>query len=59
MPVTGEYHITLADGSKLWVNSNTRVNIRYLPKTREIEVDGEVYLEVKKDGRPFRAYRQV
>lgn len=55
VPVTGEYHITLADGSKLWVNSNTRVKypVPFPKDKREIEVDGEVYLEVKKDGRPF------
>ena len=39
----------------MWVNSNTRVKYPApFPKDkREIEVDGEVYLEVKKDGRPF------
>lgn len=48
--------ITFADGTKMYVNSDTRV---FYPSVfrkdkREIVVEGEVYLEVKKDpARPF------
>lgn len=48
--------LLLADGSKLWVNAGTRViyPTNFSDKTREVYVDGEIYLEVAKDvERPF------
>ncbi|WP_294083730.1 FecR family protein [Proteiniphilum sp. UBA5384] len=48
--------LTLADGSRIWVNSGTRVVYpsRFDKKQREVYVDGEAYLEVSKDpDRPF------
>ena len=46
----------MADGSKIWVNANTRVvyPVTFDEKQREIYVDGEVYMEVYPDKeRPF------
>lgn len=48
--------LLLSDGSKLWVNSGTRVVYprSFTQKEREIFVDGEVYLEVFHDEKvPF------
>ncbi|MDR1557659.1 MAG: FecR domain-containing protein [Tannerellaceae bacterium] len=48
--------ITLGDGTKLWVNSSTRVlyPVAFRPDRREIYVEGEIYLEVSRDeARPF------
>ncbi|HEY8400437.1 MAG TPA: FecR domain-containing protein [Cytophagaceae bacterium] len=42
------YSMTLADGSKIWVNaeSSVRFPVSFVGNTREIEITGEVYLEV-------------
>lgn len=48
--------LTLADGTKVWVNANTRVvyPVEFTGKKREIYVDGEIYLEVVHDDKkPF------
>lgn len=48
--------VTLRDGSKIWVNSGTKLLYpsQLDEKKREIYVEGEVYLEVAKDlSRPF------
>lgn len=48
--------VTLKDGSKIWVNSGTKLLYpsQLDNKKREIYVDGEIYLEVAKDpSRPF------
>lgn len=49
-------HIYFADGTHIYVNSGTKVTYPavFLKEKREIYVDGEVYLEVKRDvNRPF------
>jgi transmembrane sensor len=51
-----DYLITLADGSKVWMNSTTKIDFpfSFSGKTREISIDGEAYLEVaKKNDQPF------
>lgn len=47
--------LTLSDGTKVWVNANTRVvyPAEFIGKQREIYVDGEVFLDVVHDDRPF------
>lgn len=48
--------LTLEEGTKLWVNSGTRVVYpsQFNNEQREIYIDGEAYLEVSKDtDRPF------
>lgn len=43
--------LNLSDGSKLWINSGSRVVYPrvFAPNRREIYVDGEAYLEVKRN----------
>jgi len=56
VPVAKRTFLELADGSKIWVNANTRVvyPVTFEKKKREIYVDGEIYLEVSPDKeRPF------
>lgn len=56
VPRGGEYQLMLEDGTKVWVNSETR--LRYPTKFSESErivlLEGEAYFEVSKDrNRPF------
>lgn len=56
VPVGGEYHFTLADGTRIWVNSASEVRFpdRFTGEKRVIYMKGEVYLEVAHDAsRPF------
>ncbi|MRG44807.1 DUF4974 domain-containing protein [Chitinophaga sp. SYP-B3965] len=55
-PNTGQYKITLADGSKVWLNSATelRFSTAFHSSTREVELKGEAYFEVAPSpGKPF------
>jgi transmembrane sensor len=48
--------VQLADGSRVWLNSDTRLTYpdRFNGKQREVEIDGEAYFEVAKDAsHPF------
>ena len=51
VPVGGEYHFTLADGTRVWVNSASEVRFpNFFSGVKiEIYVKGEVYLEVARD----------
>lgn len=56
VPAAKRSFLELADGSKIWVNANTRVvyPVTFENKKREIYVDGEIYIEVSPDKeRPF------
>lgn len=56
VPTAKRSFLELADGSKIWVNANTRVvyPVTFENKKREIYVDGEIYIEVSPDKeRPF------
>lgn len=56
VPSAKRSFLELADGSKIWVNANTRVvyPITFDDKMREIYVDGEIYIEVSpEEKRPF------
>lgn len=56
IPQGGEYSLTLADGSRIWLNSETtlRYPVNFAGKFREVELEGEAYFEVASDSlRPF------
>ena len=55
-PRGGEFKITLSDGTKVWVNSESKLKypINFLGSKRKIFLTGEAYFEVSKDeNRPF------
>lgn len=55
-PVGGEYHFTLADGTRVWLNSSSQLTFptRFTGMAREVTVKGEVYFEVQRDeDKPF------
>ncbi|ERJ57757.1 FecR family protein [Sphingobacterium paucimobilis] len=47
-PKGGQYHVTLPDGSKVWLNADSRLKYpnRFTAPLREVELDGEAYFEV-------------
>ena len=56
VPVRGEFRLTLADGTRVWVNSASEVRFptRFVGDRREIYVKGEIYMDVAHDERhPF------
>lgn len=55
-PRGGEYHITLSDGSRVYLNAATELKypIVFSPTKREVYLSGEAYFEVSRDSlRPF------
>jgi len=56
VPVGKKTYLLLEDGTRLWINSNSKVTYpqRFLSDKREIYADGEIYADVKHDPeRPF------
>lgn len=56
VPKGGEYRIELEDGTKVWINSASRLRypVVFSGDTREVYLEGEAYFEVQRDmGRPF------
>ncbi len=51
-----EYQLLLADGTKVWLNSETKLKypVHFATNTREVELEGEAYFEVVKNPeKPF------
>jgi len=56
-PRGGQYQLTLADGSQVWLNaaSSIRFPASFTGKERKVEITGEAYFEVAKNtAMPFR-----
>ena len=52
----GEYRIVLADGSEVWVNSESELvyPVRFVGKKRVVRLKGEAYFKVQADAdHPF------
>ncbi len=49
-PRGGQYHVTLPDGTNVWLNaaSSLRYPVRFSAQEREVELSGEAYFEVTK-----------
>jgi len=55
-PKGGQYHLTLADGTVVWLNalSSIRFPVSFNGAVREVQIAGEVYFEVAKNAsKPF------
>lgn len=56
-PRGGQFHITLPDGTQVWLNasSSLRYPTAFTGQERRVDLSGEAYFEVAKNaGRPFR-----
>lgn len=55
VPLGGECYVILDDGTRVWVNAGSRIKypVRFPKDKRVVTVEGEVYFDVMKDGRPF------
>lgn len=56
VPFGHSSNVTLSDGTRIWLNAGTRLiyPVSFKDKTREIYVEGEIYLEVAHDAEhPF------
>lgn len=56
IPRGGEYTLSLADGTKVWLNSQTRLRfpVAFGKDRRDVYLEGEAYFDVAKDSlRPF------
>lgn len=52
VPKGGEYHVSLADGTKVWFNEETKLRfpVTFVGATRDIYLEsGEIYLDVERD----------
>lgn len=55
-PKGGEYQITLSDGTKVWLNAESKLKypFKFQGKVRNVELEGEAYFEVAKSkDQPF------
>jgi len=55
-PKGGTYQLTLADGSRVWLNAGSKLTYpsRFGDKERLVELEGEAFFEISKSPIPFR-----
>ncbi|RFS21904.1 FecR family protein [Chitinophaga silvatica] len=56
-PRGGQFQVTLSDGTKVWLNADSRLTYPtvFAGKERVVKLQGEAYFEVEQDpGKPFR-----
>lgn len=56
IPIGGEYQLVLADGTKVWLNADSKLRfpVSFTAERREVYLEGEAYFEVAKDSEhPF------
>lgn len=58
IPRGGEYRLTLADGTRVWLNSQTRLRypVTFSDNKREVYLEGEAYFEVTRTGKTFEVH---
>lgn len=59
VPRAGEFFVTLADGTEVWLNSDSELEypVKFSSDKREVRLKGEAYFVVKKDTeKPFLVY---
>ncbi|SDH35729.1 FecR family protein [Chitinophaga filiformis] len=58
-PRGGQYHLTLSDGTQVWLNAASSITypVAFNGKERSVTVNGEAYFEVaQQEGLPFRVH---
>ena len=58
-PVGSKNHLTLSDGSQIWVNSDTKIIYpeHFSKNSRNIYIEGEAYMEItRNDNAPFTVH---
>lgn len=55
VPRGGEFALTLSDGTKVWLNSDSRLTypVNFNDSTREVSISGEAYFSVRHSDVPF------
>ena len=62
IPRGGEYQLVLSDGTRIWMNADSKLHypVAFMGSTREITLEGEAYFEVAHDEtHPFKVHTSL